>query len=279
MNKKAGFGIMIGIILAVVVFLIFLSSFGKISLIINSGTEDVVCTWSAAANSLKIKQTEDIIDLKCPVKNLLIRYVDNELSFYKKGNEISIAIPERYIHQVEEWNEGAYNFTKNEDVQRYKFNTFIARELINCKNKLGGGNLDLFSSNFFTSNSICAICSRIVMDETELENFKNDINEGDNNYVIDGNFFMKNPYSFENLVTTKSLWEELKFPTSSDMFSSYKFDLNKNILIYYLVYKDAAGIGGIIPFFGLSKKDEALKHSLLVSDPQNLAKYCTIVGN
>ncbi|MFW6025543.1 MAG: hypothetical protein ACOCRX_04310, partial [Candidatus Woesearchaeota archaeon] len=150
-NKKAISFTLVSIILMSIVFLLLLSLGGSIITLINSGTDDLRCTWSAILNShIKTPFIErDNFDLDCKINSIFVDIIsrNKQMTYKKDGVDSNIVVPERFINSVESWNQEVYSdfsFDNDDDYLMYSFNTLVSRELVDCKQKLGDGNLNLF---------------------------------------------------------------------------------------------------------------------------------------
>ena len=279
-NKKAISFTLVSIILMSIVFLLLLSLGGSIISLINSGTDDLRCTWSAILNS-HIKTPfiqRDNFDLDCKINSIFIDIKGRnfQMTYKKDGIDSNIVVPERFVSSVQSWNQEVYSdfsFNNDEHYLMYSFNTLISRELVNCKQKLGDGNLNLFDG-FGTVGNICIVCSRVVIPNQNHVNLLDDVTNG----RIKGEFLMSNPVSFTNLESQRSFWEELRFDDQSDLFADVNLPIDENMLIIYSVSKDRfEGVPIAGTFFG--SNDEEIKHQIFVSNPDDLSSKCDLIAN
>lgn len=279
-NKKAISFTLVSIILMSIVFLLLLSLGGSIITLINSGTDDLRCTWSAILNShIKTPFIErDNFDLDCKINSIFvdINSRNKQMTYKKDGVDSNIVVPERFINSVESWNQEVYSdfsFDNDDDYLMYSFNTLVSRELVDCKQKLGDGNLNLFDG-FGEVGNICVVCSRIVIPREGNVDLLNDVTDE----RIDGGFLMSNPVTFTNLESQRSFWEELRFDDQSELFADIKLPVHENTLIVYSVRKrflDGVPIAG--SFFG-SDGDE-INHYIFVTNPDDLSSKCDLIAN
>ncbi len=282
-NKKGMPAVLVSIILMTIVFLILLSLAGEIMTLVVSGTDDLRCTWSAVLHShTSTFFMGDGFELDCKIDTIFISLQrDNDenptdITFRQDGNDQSIGVPQRYLNAVESWNQNSYgegfSFNNPSHRIRYFYDTKISREMIDCKQKLGDGNIELFGND--PSGNTCVICTRFVIPNENDLNYLKHITQGE----LVGEFLRSNPYSFTDIDHQKSLWEKIRFEGQSDLFDTIGYDMDENLLIVYSV--SSGGPLESIPVIGhLFSEDDNVGHNIFLTTPDDLSNYCDTVAN